>query len=364
MTTYTTGRQFFHDHNRCDMNKTNQGTERNATKAMPAAALAGMMLAGMVLAGATLAGCTNEADAVATPHTATSERTEARDGGAVVHVAPGSEQTGLLRTVVVRPHTVQAEVMAPARVTAGVSGSYGSESGPVLIFDTPDLTTLYSGFKQNRAALERARTALERVRDLYDHQAATGRELSEAQADLATTQASLAETEAKIRAAGFNPDEFLHARAGTVWVMGDVPEATLGQIRRGETSTITFASCPGEKLSGRVDAIGDAVDNTTRTVKVRITLADAGGRLKPGMFAQVVFGQATGQVLAVPQSSVVTVLGRHYVFVRTAEREYTRRAVQLGRQVGDSLIVTSGLNDGDELVTDGTMFLKGISFGY
>ncbi|HVZ39127.1 MAG TPA: efflux RND transporter periplasmic adaptor subunit [Candidatus Kapabacteria bacterium] len=315
-------------------------------------------------AGLLVSGCTSEADAVATPQTTAGDRTEARDGGTVVHVAPGSDRTGLLKTVTVTPHTVQAQVTAPARVVAGVSESLGSGSGPILIFDTPDLTSLYSTFTQSRAALEKSRTALARVQDLYQHQAATGKELSEAETDVATTRAAIAEVEAKIRMAGFNPDEFQRARAGTAWVISDVPETLLDQVKRGETSTICFASFPGEKFSGRVEAVGDAVDNTTRTVKVRIALANPEGRLKPGMFAQAAFGQTAGGVLAVPQSSVITVLGRHYVFVRSGVHDYRRRPVELGRQVGDSLIVTDGLQAGDELVTEGTMFLKGISFGY
>jgi multidrug efflux pump subunit AcrA (membrane-fusion protein) len=282
----------------------------------------------------------------------------------MIRVSDRSMQSGIFKTMRLQPGMVRAEVIAPARVVAGASAALAGEGRPIILFDSPDMASLYSTFTQSAASYDKARKELARTRDLFDHQAATGRDVAEAQAAVATAQASLGESEAKIRALGFNPEELGSTRSGVTWLISDVPESQLYEVQRGERTSIELPSFPGETFYGHVEAIGDVVDDATRTVKVRIAVPNPGGRIKPGMYAGVNFGQSQTSVMAVPQGAVVTVLGRHYAFVERAPGQFERRDVELGRQVGDSIIVSGGIRRGESVVVEGTILLKGLSFGY
>ncbi|MDB5036269.1 MAG: HlyD family efflux transporter periplasmic adaptor subunit [Chlorobi bacterium] len=307
-----------------------------------------------------LGGCTNGDAAVSS---AIAARTEVRDGGRTIRLAEPPAPDGPIQTGVLREGVVKAEVIAPASAVAGISRSTGG-GGRIALFASGDMTSLYSAFTQNQTALDKATRDLARRKDLFEHQAATGKDVSDAETDLANARATVAETEGKIRAAGFNPEELRTGRPGMLWLISDVPESQLYEVRRGEETSIEFSSFPGERFTGRVQAIGDVIDNATRTVKVRIAMTNAGERLKPGMFAKVNFGQSESRVISIPQSAIVIVQGKHYVFASRSATEFERREIQPGRQIGDSIIVAGGLNAGDVIATQGAMLLKGLSFGY
>ncbi len=320
-----------------------------------------LLLAGAIAAGA--AGCHGDDEGPAASATAAKE-TQVLDGGSRILISGPSLSNGVFTRATIRSGVVRADMAAPARVVAASSAPLSGEGRPIVLFDAPELTSLYSTYTQNRTEYDKATRELARTRDLFEHQASTGKDVAEAQTAVATAQATVAETEAKIRALGFNPEELLHAPARTVWLISDVPESQLREVARGERTEIQLASFPGETFSGRVEAIGDVVDDATRTVKVRISLENHGDRFRPGMFARVSFGQSASSVIALPQSAVVTVLGRHYAFVERRPGEFERRSVELGSQIGDSIVVTGGLRDGESVVTGGAMLLKGLSFGY
>lgn len=298
------------------------------------------------------------------PAGSTEAQQQVLDGGKRIRVTDQSLQNGLFKTMTLTQGIVHAQAIAPARVVAGASSALAGEGNAIILFDSPDMASLYSSFTQNSTAYEKAKKDLARANDLFEHQAATGKDVAEAEITVATAQAALGETESKIRALGFNPEELGKAHPGVVWLISDVPESQLSEVQRGEQTAVEFSSSPGQKFIGRVEAIGDVVDNATRTVKVRIAVPNSGNRLKPGMFAKVNFGQSESSVIAIPQSSVVTVLGKQYAFVQSGKGEFERREVKLGRQIGESLVVIDGIRSGESVVTDGAILLKGMSFGY
>ncbi len=146
--------------------------------------------------------------------------------------------------------------------------------------------------------------------------------------------------------------------------MADVPESQLGEVNKGEAVDIYFNAFPDKKFEGRAVSIGDVVDPTTRTVKVRVTMKDPQGKFLPGMFGRIDFGDPKDNVLLVPLSSVCTVEGSNYVFIQTAPNEFQREKVILGLQNNANVIVLTGISSGEKLVTAGTMLLKGLSFNF
>ena len=93
-------------------------------------------------------------------------------------------------------------------------------------------------------------------------------------------------------------------------------------------------------------------------------MKDSHGKFLPGMFAKIDFGDPKDNVLLVPLSSVCTVEGNDYVFIETGQNEFQREKIILGPQNNSNAIVLKGIRDGDKLVTDGTMLLKGLSFKF
>jgi len=274
--------------------------------------------------------------------------------------SPGLQQIG---TSAVRLGKATLSVVAPARVVASIPRLPAGRD-TIILFESPDVTSLYSSYRQSRANAERSARNLARIRDMFDNQAATGRDLNEAENDAAASRASAAEMEGRLRAVGFNPDELSKTPPGSVWVIADVPETEMNRLRRGEAAVIAFNSIPDETFQGRAEALGDIVDPVTRTVKVRISVRNGGGKLLPGMFARATFGEEQPSAIILPLTAVVTVEGRDHVFIETAPGVFRRRDVTLVNSTRTDAVVLNGIRDSEQVVTRGTMLLKGLSFGY
>jgi cobalt-zinc-cadmium efflux system membrane fusion protein len=147
---------------------------------------------------------------------------------------------------------------------------------------------------------------------------------------------------------------------GTVWVQMAVAQGSLSQVRVGQPVTITSDTAPGRTFSGIVSYIGDVVDETTRTVKVRAVIQNVGGVLKPQTFVRgVLRTDRHTQALAVPSDAVQTYQGKSVVFVRGEHAgEFVPKEVGTGATEGGLTILTSGLQPGDRVVTRGAFTVK------
>jgi multidrug efflux pump subunit AcrA (membrane-fusion protein) len=255
------------------------------------------------------------------------------------------------------------ELSAPARTVAALVPSPGARE-PLLLFETPELSALYSDFIRARAEQSRAATQQGRERALYERQAAAGKDVLDAETDFRSADATLQEAQGKLRQAGFDLAQLARLAPGAVLVTADVPEARIESVTVGEPVKLEFNSFPGERFAGTVQAIGDAVDPRTRTVRVSVVLGGEGGRIKPGMFARVRIEERRQASLVIPLSAVVSADARTFVFVRTAPTRFERRAVVLGGDDGTDVQVERGLAAGDVVVTGNAILLKGLSFGY
>ena len=135
-----------------------------------------------------------------------------------------------------------------------------------------------------------------------------------------------------------------------VWVEGDVFEQDLQFVRAGAQAHIEVSAYPGEHVMGRVSFIYPVVDERTRTNRVRVTVANPGTRLKPGMFATMFFDAEIGNVVAVPVQAVVQTGERSLVFHRHADGSLHPHEVVLGARAGDLVQVLAGLEEGVEIV--------------
>ncbi len=142
-----------------------------------------------------------------------------------------------------------------------------------------------------------------------------------------------------------------------VWVLAEVYEYEAPNIRIGQSVRVTFAALPGEVRRGTVAYVNPQVDPQTRTLKVRVELANPGFRLKPDMYADVELIVDSGRRVSVPETAILDSGARKTVFVDQGEGRFEPREVQLGLRVGDRYVVLNGLRPGERVVTSGNFLI-------
>ena len=153
---------------------------------------------------------------------------------------------------------------------------------------------------------------------------------------------------------------FKIANLSTLWLTVHAFERDAVRLRVGETARIAFAAMPGRTFSGQVSFIGQTVERESRTVSVRIEMANAEGVLRPGMSATawLPVGNESGVMLTVPVAALQRVRDRWCVFVPKDDRTFEIRAVGRGRDLAGEVEVVSGVKAGETVVVDGAFLLK------
>lgn len=279
----------------------------------------------------------------------------------------------------VKRSNIIAALTFPAKIAATVIPSDQEGSSNIILFEDPDLAGNYTSLIQHIININQIKNVnivqkkieLERVKDLNAHGVSTGKDLLEAQTNLSMEQTNLAnekaallESESNLNGGGFQPDILRKSKAGTAYIICEVPESQMSKIKKGDLCSVEFTSMPGTKFKAKIDGIADIIDNVTRMIKVRINIDNSGGTLKLGMYGMVYFEVNEGDNISVSNSSLITVQGKNYVFLKKSPVLYERVEVFVGPQIKDRVIIYDGLNVGDQVVTKGIIQLKGLSFGY
>ncbi len=157
-----------------------------------------------------------------------------------------------------------------------------------------------------------------------------------------------------------NPGDVLFriADISVVWALVDVAERDLGDIAVGQPVTVRARSFAGRTFSGKIAVVYPQVNRETRTVRVRIELANPDALLLPDMYvdADIATSDST-PVLAVPDSSVLDTGSRQAVLVDKGEGRFEPREVKLGRRGGGYIEVRDGLADGEAVVTSANFLI-------
>lgn len=151
----------------------------------------------------------------------------------------------------------------------------------------------------------------------------------------------------------FMPGEMLYqvADLSSVWVIADVFEQDIGLVQTGAKAKVRINAYPDRMFEGRITYVYPTLKAETRTVPVRIELANPGQLLKPAMFAQVelpVGGAA--QVLVVPDSAVIDSGMRRIVLVQSKAGRFEPREVKLGARSDSYVEVLNGVKEGEAVV--------------
>jgi cobalt-zinc-cadmium efflux system membrane fusion protein len=314
---------------------------------------------------------------------------------------------GVLAVTVSLPGEVAAEPDRTARVSAATAGRLEQVSfnegtlvqrGSVMaLLRVPEVGRLRGALGAATARGRASQANAERVRALQAQGLGAAQAVVDAEAD-ARAQASEARAlEEQLAAIGAGPDAaggyLVPIRAplsgvvvardavvgqpisaehvlGTVvdlsevWFLGRVFEKDLGRLRVGARAEVQLNAFPGERFGGTVDHLGQQIDPAARTLTARIRLANAGGRLRLGLFGTA-HVEAEGASTAaprvlIPRSAVTDLGGASVVFVREPDGDFTVHEVLLGEAALDRVQVLSGLDAGEAVASQGVFTLKSL----
>jgi cobalt-zinc-cadmium efflux system membrane fusion protein len=232
-----------------------------------------------------------------------------------------------------------------------------------------------------------ARKQLDRAKDLYKHGAIALQDLEVAQDTEDDAKTTLDTATEHLRLLGSDPDDpkgiidvfapvsgvitdqevtngaavqaystpnpFTISDLTTVWIVCDVYENDMANVRVGQPADIKLSAYPDKVLKGTISNIGSILDPNIRTTKVRIEVANPGEMMRPGMFATVtLFGKEKKTYAAVPASAIVHLHDRDWVFVPVQEK-FKRIGVVSGEQLPNNMQeILSGLQPGQQVVTN------------
>jgi Cu(I)/Ag(I) efflux system membrane fusion protein len=141
-----------------------------------------------------------------------------------------------------------------------------------------------------------------------------------------------------------------------VWIVAEVPEANMASVRVGTRAQLDFPGSGRPMFAGRVDFVYPTLSERTRTLRVRLSAANPGGELRPGLFGSAVFESSGRQVTTISRDAVVNTGVQQHVFVAVGDR-FEPRTVTLGVQLADRVEIRSGLAVGEQVVTSGVFLL-------
>ena len=316
------------------------------------------------------------------------------------HLAVQTVGGGERAAVIELPAQVEADPARVANVPAPLTGRVVAlkvglgqhvRRGQVLaVLASGDTAGAYADADKAADAFETARKALERAKGVQAVGGAAQKELETAQSTYNQAQAELARARARLAAlngaaGGGSHDLLLTApQAGVVttlsvaagqqvtdptaslmtvanvervFVTANVPESEIGSFPAGAEATVVLAADPAHPLRGRVSETDAVLQPDTRRQRVRIAMANPGGRLLPNMYASVsVNGRATGGVI-VPQSALLMNNDAVTVLVEVRPWVFQRRAVKIGDETETDARVLSGLQPGERVVVRGGVLL-------
>jgi len=301
--------------------------------------------------------------------------------------APQLSVTGAVTPDVSR--TVPAISLATGRVVE-IRARLGDtvKKGQVLLrVQSSDVSSAFSDYRKAVADELLAHKQLDRAKDLYGHGAIAEADLETAQdaeEDAKVTLDSATEhlhvlgndpdhpgavvdivapidgviTDQQITNAGgvqglSSPNPFTISDLSYVWVLCDVYENNLSDVRLGEEAEIRLNAYPGKVLKGKISNIGAILDPSLRTAKVRIEVRNP-GFLRPGMFVTATFYGLHKEVhAAVPATAILHLHDRDWVYVPAGGKEFKRVGVSSGDMLpGNMQEILSGLQPGQKVVTN------------
>jgi len=142
-----------------------------------------------------------------------------------------------------------------------------------------------------------------------------------------------------------------------IWVFAEVPEFAAGSVKMGMLAQLGFGGDGKTLVPARVEFIDPMLTEATRTLKVRFSLTNTGGALRPGMYGTATFKAPARSALMVARDAVVDTGSAQYVYVVKNDGVYEPRAVRVGARLKETVEIVDGLREGEKIVTSGVFLL-------
>jgi membrane fusion protein, heavy metal efflux system len=297
-----------------------------------------------------------------------------------------------------RTTPVITQVSGPVSRVVVVPGQKVRQGQPMLYVASPDYSQLRTNYLKAKDAYSLAKKTYARSQDLFQHHAIAVKDLEQAESaevqaggDLASAEAALkvmgvtdpdalgkgpASYEVPVRApiggevveqlvaAGQllqpgNTQCFTISDTATVWVLVNTYQKDLPYVRVGDTVTIQTDAYP-DSFRGRISYVAASLDPSTRTLPARIETLNPGEKLKKDMYvtATVQAGKIQNAI-AVPDSAVLRDSENEpFVYAEVSANQFGRRSVTLGESLQGQTQITAGLQPGDHVIGDGSLFLQ------
>ncbi|HWR59222.1 MAG TPA: efflux RND transporter periplasmic adaptor subunit [Thermodesulfovibrionales bacterium] len=147
------------------------------------------------------------------------------------------------------------------------------------------------------------------------------------------------------------------ADLSTVWIISDIYEYELPLIKVGDTASIRLSYFPGKEFRSRIDYVYPTLSGETRTAKVRFTIPNPSGQLKPQMFTNVEVKIPLGKRLSIPDDAVIDTGTRQIVYVDKGDGNFEPREVMLGIRAEGFREVLKGLKAGEKVASSATFLI-------
>lgn len=315
---------------------------------------------------------------------------------APVEVRTGGEGVHLLGELKVNEGRY-AEVGTPiaCRVVSvlGSPGQVVRKGQGLAVLQSVDIGKARGGSITAETRLDLAKKTLERKRRLAAENIVPVREVQEAEANVATAEADARAARAGLRALGASDESsdsselvlrspidgtviertaiqgqmaepaqplFRIGDMSRLWLVVHAFERDAVRLTPGSTARVTFAALPGRTFPGNVTLIGKQVDASSRTIPVRVEIANSEQLLRPGMSATawVSVGKISEREIAVPVAALQRIENEWVVFLPTGQDTFEIRPVGRGRDLGTEIEIVSGLKAGERVVVEGAFLLK------
>ncbi|MCB9092383.1 MAG: efflux RND transporter periplasmic adaptor subunit [Halobacteriovoraceae bacterium] len=143
-----------------------------------------------------------------------------------------------------------------------------------------------------------------------------------------------------------------------VWVEIDVYESDAGLVKNGQDVDMYFSAIPGETYRSKIDFIEPTISLDTHILKVRTTVDNQNGLLKPGMIADVNLNVTLkDHQLVIPRTSIIDTGKRKVVWTKISEKQFQAKVIETGYETSGYVEVKNGLMEGEEVVLDGAFLL-------
>jgi cobalt-zinc-cadmium efflux system membrane fusion protein len=289
----------------------------------------------------------------------------------------------------------EVSVPIPARVTRlrVAPGAHVRAGDRLADLESVELGRARADLITSQARLDLARQVAARKRLLEQERIAPRREVEEAEMELAAAEAERGAAAGALRAIGIEEGDEVEAefalrapitgtvldrqavlgqrvtpadplfRIGdlsTVWLMLHAFEQDAVRVRTGGVARVTLTALPGRSFEGRIARVAGEVDSVSRTVPVRVEIANPEALLRPGMSAKawLPLGGPGSPIVTVPTAALQRLRDDWVVFVPQGKDTFEIRAVARGRDLGGEIEIVHGLAPGETLVVEGAFLLK------